>query len=98
MRYRQRNNVLSFVGAIVLTLIGFAICMPFFWLTVIVGMNFHYVTLLPLLMISGLIVGGPMFMFGLISLLRGNHVSSSASTAELDIGRIRYAVETEKRK
>jgi len=101
VRYRVNNssgriNILSFLGAIILTIVGFLISQPFFWVVIIFGYNFHHISFLILLMIIGFIAGAPMFMFGLISLFMGNRTVGTASTTNLDIGRIRYTVETDK--
>ncbi len=98
IRYsKRRGSVLSFVASIVATVVGFIISLPFTILVIILGYNFHSVSFLEFLMLMGFFIGAPVFAFGLINLLiGGKSASSNTSTAELDLGRIRYTVETDK--
>lgn len=89
----RRNGTLSFSASVIITIVGLLISQPFFWVVMILGHNFHYITFPIIIMIVGFIVGAPMFLFGVISLLRGNHPVSSSSTADIDLGRIRYETE-----
>lgn len=97
-RYSSRRGyVLSRVASIVATVIGLIISLPFTIIVIILGYNFHSVAFLEFLMLIGFFIGAPMFTFGLINLLIGGRsAGSNASTAELDLGRIRYTVETDK--
>lgn len=99
-RYKgnRRANVLSLLAAIIITVVGFLISLPFTWLVVIKGNAYHNMDFLGLLMIVGFVLGGILFMFGLVNILIGNRPVGSSSTLEMDIGRIRYKVENDKTK
>lgn len=89
------NMVISPITAIICIVVGFIITAPFFWFVAINGQPSPYMALSTFLMIIGFVIGSPMFLFGVVGFFfrRG---SSPSSTAELDISRIRYTVETDK--
>lgn len=98
-RYRaRRSHILSFIAAVILTIVGFLISLPFVWLIIIKGNNYHNMDFLGFLMILGFVVGGISFMFGAVSLLIGNRPVGTASTTDMDIARIRFQVENKKDK
>ena len=84
---------MSFLAAVILTVVGFLISLPFVWLVIIQGNNYHHVDFLGFLMIMGFVFGGIMFMFGAVSILVGNRPVGTASTTDMDIARIRFEVE-----
>lgn len=98
-RYRtKKSHIISFIAALILTIVGFLISLPFVWLIIIKGNNYHSVDLLGFLMIVGFVLGGIMFAFGLVSILIGNRPVGTASTTDMDVARIRYQVENNKGK
>lgn len=93
----RRGSILSRIAAIIVTVVGLVISLPFTVIVIIMGRNYHSVTFLEFLMLMGFFIGAPLFAFGLINLLIGGRsAGSNASTAEIDLGRIRYTVETDK--
>lgn len=93
----RRGSIISRVTAIIVTIVGLIISLPFTIIVIIMGYNFHSVSFLQFLMLMGFFIGAPLFMFGLINLLIGGRsAGSNTSTAELDLGRIRYTVETDR--
>lgn len=95
----RRGSSLSRVASIIVTVVGLIISLPFTVIVAILGYNFHSIALLEFLMLVGFFIGAPMFAFGLINfLIGGRYIRSSTSTAELDLGRIRYSIETNKNK
>ena len=97
LKYRPRRaSAVSFVAAIIFSIIGFLISLPFIVIVIFLGSQFHFITFYIALMLLGFVIGGPMMVFGVISLLIGNKNTGSSSTAELDLGRIRYTVETDR--
>ncbi len=93
----RRGSILSRIAAIIVTVVGLVISLPFTVIVIIMGRNYHSVAFLEFLMLMGFFIGAPLFAFGLINLLIGGRsAGSNTSTAELDLGRIRYTVETER--
>jgi hypothetical protein len=97
-RAKQSRNltqvVFTFAVSAILMSVGFLISLPFIYYVLILNQNFHYLTLPIILMILGVIIGGPIFLGGLISLLAGGRLSSnSGSLSDIDTARIRYEVE-----
>ena len=91
---RRPSNILSFFGSIVLAIVGFILSQPFLWIVIIFGHNFHHITFPIFFMLAGFMIGAPMFLFGVISMFTVRNYGSS-NTTNLDIGRIRYTIETD---
>ena len=87
--------MVSFTTSATATVVGFLISTPFFWFIALSEQHSPYMTLSRLLMIIGFVIGFPMLLFGLVSFF-SRKGTASVSTTELDISRIRYAVETDK--
>lgn len=95
--YKQkRSHILSFIAAVILTVVGFLISLPFTWLIIIRGNTYHDMDFLGFLMIVGFVLGGIMFAFGLVSILVGNRPVGTANTTDMDIARIRFEAERKK--
>ena len=92
----SKYGVMSFISAVIMTIIGFIILQPFFWVVIVYGNNFHHYTFPILLMLVGFVVGAPMFIFGIINLFFVRTGNGGYSNSNLDIGRIRYVVETDR--
>lgn len=95
-RYRGGNKVVSFTVAIICLILGFLMFQPFLWFVLIFGKSSHYISFSTFLYIVGLVIGAPMFVFGLANLLAKDNMNGSTSTPDLDISRIRHTVETSK--
>lgn len=90
------GSLISRTTAMMACIVGLAMVQPFIWIVMVFGTHTPYMTLIQFMSIVGLIVGGPVFLFGLMHLICKSSYGPSASTTDLDISRIRYTVETDK--
>jgi hypothetical protein len=101
-KFKLSNNrargVMKFITSIVFVVVGFLLFQPFFWVVLVFGDNFHYVTLPILFMIIGCIIGLPMFFMGLISLTVRKSGASISSYNDHDLSRIRHKIEQDSRR
>lgn len=84
-------------SSLILIIVGFLVSIPFIIDVMLFDNNYHYIELWPFLRFLGMLVGSSMFLFGFISLMVRNCSGGSSSTAELDLARLRYTVETDSR-
>lgn len=80
------------VTAIFMVAIGLCLSMPFAHM-IYYKYIIHQVTWEVVLVLISLLIGGPIFMLGLVLLLT-NGRSISSDTSAIDLARIRHAVET----
>lgn len=95
---RAPKRFISRVTAIILLVLGVLMVQPFFWVVIVGGVNFHYITIPVLFMILLLMFGLPMTIAGFIGLLIGDSNASTSAYNEHDVSRVRYAVEEEMRR
>ena len=84
------GKVAKKLTALILMLVGFILCIPFAW-DIMFSMPTHIFTLIDLLNLVLMAIGGTMFMYGVSSFFARTY--GYASTNEIELGRIRYAVE-----
>lgn len=93
---RMTTKPVRLLVAVLCLVIGFAITIPFhyhLWFT----SGYQPTTLWSIVRAVGLLVGTPMGMYGLVSILSGTEGKLYVgSQAEQDIARVRHAVETDK--
>lgn len=94
--YKKSNYAMRKITSIILIVLGFLAALPFIIDTFILNHQYHYITFWPMMFLLGLVVGGPMFLGGIIAFFTKTS-NGSNSTAEIDLGRIRYTVETDSR-
>jgi hypothetical protein len=66
---------------------------PFVFDVIVMNNGYAHITLFPGLEILGLVIGGPLFLMGLVSF--SNAPTTSVSTNDVDVARIRFAAEQE---
>lgn len=92
-RYGKNKHEMRLITSLVLLIVGLLMSIPFVVDTFFLQHEYHYIEFWPMMFLLGLIVGLPMFMGGIIGLFIRNELCGSSSTAEIDLGRIRYVVE-----
>lgn len=87
------GKVVKKLTAIILMIVGLLLSLPFVY-----GMIFSapsvLMTLWDMMCIILLVIGGPTFMYGTASFFSRTY--GSASTTDIELGRIRYAVEQDR--
>ncbi len=86
------SSVINFATSAVIACVGFFMSLPFVYKFMVVGMNVHYFSFLTILMIVGLVIGGPLLVFGMIGLIANR--SRIGQLTESDVARIRHSVES----
>lgn len=94
----KTRYVANIILSIILIVVGIILAAPFIIDVIILDHNYHYIEFWPFVRFLGMLIGSPMFLFGAINILARKHGHGSSSTAEIDLGRIRYTVENDSRK
>ena len=92
-RNRTRTPVLKKLGSVIATVVGFIMCLPFCW-HMMFGAHEPYMSLWTLFGVLLVVVGGPTFFIGLITLF-GHRQAGYTDTTQSDLARIRFASETQ---
>lgn len=92
----RSHYTFSLLGAIIKIIVGFLLLCPFLYDVFFVAQSTQFFTLWDMFQIFGLIIGGPMFILGILGIWAKwtNQVSGTAQM-EMDISRIRFAAETQ---
>jgi hypothetical protein len=80
--------------AVLFIIVGLMLLIPFMYLVFWAEYSFHSMTILAILSLIGSLVGGPLFFVGFIILLMPVGGSSSPSSQDIELSRIRYATES----
>lgn len=89
-RSNKGGKAVQKVTALVLMLIGSICCAPFIY-DIMYMPHSSMFTLWDIATVALLVVGGPMFMYGLSSLFAHKH--GHYSTTDIELGRIRHSIE-----
>jgi hypothetical protein len=80
--------------SLIYAIVGGALSLPF-WYVMMFGEHQPYMSLWRILFVIMMLVGFPMFFFGLVTLFARDGRGATSST-EMDIQRIRHTVETDR--
>lgn len=102
MRFNRINirsnsgKLFSKLSAIIMSIVGFIMSTPF-WVSVFMSQGHHYMSLLDIVFIISMLVGMPMMIMGIVSLLVGKAGASAASYNDHDVSRMRHVIERDGR-
>jgi hypothetical protein len=85
---------ISFAKSVVIASTGILLSLPMIY-AFMYDSSTGYLSLFELISLLLFLIGGPVFVFGFISAFNRDRGQISQSMSELDIARIRHAVETE---
>jgi len=92
-----QRYIASKLASLLYVIVGVALAFPEV-MDIMLGHEHHFISFFQLLMIFGLVIGGPLCLFGIIMLLCRNAGRHTGSLSDSDLARIRYAEETQARK
>lgn len=98
MRTRTRipkfNAFVERSKSLLYAIVGGVICIPF-WYVMLFGEHQPYISLWRILFVVLMLIGFPMFFFGLVTLFARDGRGATSST-EMDVQRIRQAIEADR--
>lgn len=95
---KSSNLSVRLITCMLLILVGAALSVPFVYYSFISSQVFPLDSWWPLIIVACLTIGAPMLLSGIVSLMVSPNVRNATNNlTNLDIARIRYAIETDTR-